>query len=88
MSESGETKALVGGEFHPTNGASLSAGINVMSIVRSWTDGSKTNNGFVLRGKSETLKIPSTLTGRNPSLVPIGCVEALDKRAKLSIVHS
>jgi hypothetical protein len=87
MSESRATD-LVGGDFHPTNGASLSAGIDVISIVRSWTDGSVPNDGFVLRGKSETLKLPSTLTERPPSLVPIGCVEALDKRAKLSIVHS
>jgi hypothetical protein len=80
MSEPAGSTDIVGGSFTKIDAFSLSSGLDVSSIVRSWINGSAPNNGFVLRGKLEASRYTNSLA--------IYCVLQLDKNAKLSIVHS
>ena len=80
MSGAGGPSNIVGGDFKRVDSSSLASGIDVTSTVRSWLNGSTPNNGFVLRGKLETLNYVGS--------PDISCVWQLDKDAKLSVVHS
>jgi len=69
---------IIGGYFQSPNGT-LTGGLDVTTIVRSWLAGVTPNNGFVLRGSAED-------TGSNASNDQ--CWTDLDPSGELDVTHS